>query len=218
MRSALGIALMVFFLFWHMSFPAASLSLPSSYGEDHKAVLSVRLLAGVHPAQLQLQETIASVQAVVGKEHRRPSEETVSRAWDVVLARMDIEGMARRILWRHWVRLSENERGRFRAIFADFMRRVFAKYIDFVKGAEIAYRHVAAYGAEAVVSIAVTPSGQFTQEIEIYLHRVHDSWMIYDVGVGGITLVRVYRSQLTTILEQGSFDALLAEIEKKAKN
>ncbi len=53
------------------------------------------------------------------------------------------------------------------------------------------------------------------QTIDYYLHLKNEKWMVYDVGVGGMSLVTNYRNQFDPILANGSFDRLSAILKQK---
>jgi phospholipid transport system substrate-binding protein len=49
------------------------------------------------------------------------------------------------------------------------------------------------------------------------MYRTGDGqWLVYDLVVEGVSLVANYRSQFTQMLDSGTFESLILELEKKA--
>jgi phospholipid transport system substrate-binding protein len=60
----------------------------------------------------------------------------------------------------------------------------------------------------------------FTDTIEIPIdYRMYRTeagqWMVYDIVVEGVSLVANYRSQFARMLESGSFESMIQELEQK---
>ncbi len=52
--------------------------------------------------------------------------------------------------------------------------------------------------------------------IDYRMYRTDDGqWMVYDLVVEGVSLVANYRSQFTQMMDSGTFDSLILELEKK---
>jgi phospholipid transport system substrate-binding protein len=50
------------------------------------------------------------------------------------------------------------------------------------------------------------------------MQREQDEWMVYDINIEGVSLVRNYMEQFGTILREQQYDGLIKTIEEKNKS
>lgn len=137
---------------------------------------------------------------------------------DIVTPMFDFELMARLSLGKkHWPGLSQDKKERFTELF---IKRLKASYL----------KNVTLYTEEKVF---YEPSVQVKKKIHAptYLisnnkkisilykfYKAGNNWKIYDLEIQGISIIRSYRSQLSSMLESGTVDDLLLKLENPADN
>jgi phospholipid transport system substrate-binding protein len=128
----------------------------------------------------------------------------------------DFELMARLSLGKkHWSGLSQDKKERFTELF---IKRLKASYLN----------NFSMYTDEKVF---FEPSVQVKKKIHTPTYLVYKDkkisllykfykgekiWKIYDLEIQGVSIIRSYRSQFSSILESGSIDDLLLKLENPA--
>ena len=138
----------------------------------------------------------------------------------------DWEGMARRALGRHWRRRSESERKEFTEMFSDLIANTYLNTIERNLDTEIRYEGEQIEEDYATVkTIAVTNKG--TEVPIVYWVRKADvpnpppatgtrpSWLVYDVQIEGVSMVRNYRSQFNEVIVGSSYAKLVDRLKTK---
>jgi len=137
---------------------------------------------------------------------------------DIVTPMFDFELMARLSLGKkHWPGLSQDKKERFTELF---IKRLKASYLN----------NFTLYTDEKVF---YEPSVQVKKKIHAptYLvskdkkisilykfYKAEKNWKIYDLEIQGVSIIRSYRSQFSSILESGTVDDLLLKLENPADN
>lgn len=68
---------------------------------------------------------------------------------------------------------------------------------------------------EVTVRSQIKKPGAQPIPIDYSLHRAEDGWKVFDVSVGGISLVTNYRGSFTSEIKQGGIDGLLKTLQEK---
>jgi phospholipid transport system substrate-binding protein len=51
--------------------------------------------------------------------------------------------------------------------------------------------------------------------VHYIMQKEHDRWMVYDINIEGVSLIRNYMEQFRTILRQEEYEGLIQIIEQK---
>jgi phospholipid transport system substrate-binding protein len=137
---------------------------------------------------------------------------------DIVTPMFDFELMARLSLGKkHWPGLSQDKKERFTELF---IKRLKASYLN----------NFTLYTDEKVFyepSVQVkkkihTPTYLVSKDKKISIlykfYKAEKNWKIYDLEIQGVSIIRSYRSQFSSILESGTVDDLLLKLENPADN
>jgi phospholipid transport system substrate-binding protein len=135
---------------------------------------------------------------------------------DIITPMFDFELMARLSLGKkHWSGLSQDKKERFTELF---IKRLKASYLN----------NFSMYTDEKVFfepSVQVkkkihTPTYLVSKDKKISIlykfYKGEKIWKIYDLEIQGVSIIRSYRSQFSSILESGSIDDLLLKLENPA--
>jgi phospholipid transport system substrate-binding protein len=57
--------------------------------------------------------------------------------------------------------------------------------------------------------------GQPPLSVDYAMRRTTDGWKIYDIVVGGVSLVLTYRSEFDNVVRQSGVDGLIAKLAEK---
>lgn len=121
-------------------------------------------------------------------------------------------------LGRYWRKLSPAEKDEFVGLFSDLLKTTYIGRVDEYSGETVNYKKEILLGSKALVKTVVNSKGK---EIPVDYKMINRDgrWRVYDVIVEGVSMVRNYRSQFSSILRKKKFAELLDQIRDKiAKN
>lgn len=176
------------------------------------ALLAGATLAGEGPAgqlQVSLDAVIATLQdSSLAPEARR------RRITDLIQRRFDFRAMSQRALSTNWRKASETQRRQFvdkfsRLVLATYMGRIEAYTDERVK-----FVGERVKGNKAEVSTLVV-SDNTEIPIRYKMRRKGDDWLVYDVVIEEVSLIRNYRSSYRDIVKKEGIAGLLARMDEK---
>ncbi len=144
------------------------------------------------------------------KEYPQDTQDRREKIRAVVDKCFDFDGISRLALGPQWHNQPPEKQREFAR---EFSRLLFSKYIETIDNyanQNITYSQ-RRIGPEHVVVEALIGG----QAIDYALHFKNGNWTIYDVSVGGLSLVINYRRQFDQMLANGSFDNLLINLKQK---
>jgi phospholipid transport system substrate-binding protein len=148
-----------------------------------------------------------------GKEENR--DELADKVGGTVRKMFDWEAVARSSLSTHWRDLTRAQQEEFTGLFAEFMERSYSEKLDDYSGEEIVYLREEIEGDRArVIGRFITRKKQEIP-VEYRMRKKDGEWLIYDVLIEGVSLVRNYRVQFNDIIVKSSYEELLKRIREK---
>ncbi len=132
----------------------------------------------------------------------------------VIAAHFDYGEMSKRTLATHWKPLSETERKEFVELFKAFLSDRYAAKIEGYSGEQVLYLSERLSDGYAEVRTKLT-SSKLEVPMDYRLIAREGTWYAYDVIVDGVSLVKNYRSQFTTIIADSSFQELLRRLRER---
>ena len=162
-----------------------------------------------HIASLQ---QVLSDQSLAGK-HQFLQRRKLER---VILEKLfDFEEMARRSLGANGRRY-EDRLGEFTPLFVDLLEHVYMGELEENGDAKIQYVRETNVGDKIVeidTKTRLRDGSEYSVDYKLLLSPA--GWRVYDVIVGGISLVENYRAQFERVLRKKSFDELLQDLRNK---
>ena len=167
--------------------------------------------------ELQLKSSIDKLLLVLRDENLKGSEKKQlrrERIAEVVFMQFNMQRMAKLSLGRGWRDLDTAQRDHFVEDFRKLLAKSYVATIDGYAGEKISYIKEIIKGDKAEVRTLVIGSGK---EIPLnYKLKLKDGrWLIYDVIIENVSLVRNYRSQFIPIIKKSGYAGLVKQIEKK---
>ncbi|MGE0825204.1 MAG: phospholipid-binding protein MlaC [Candidatus Binatia bacterium] len=141
----------------------------------------------------------------------------IEKVKDIVFPHIDASEFARRCLGAQWQKLNETQRQQFIDLFTTLVEKSYGGMLDrYPKGVRFTYDQERIDGRYAQVDTRIQFPNQDKQVVVSYsLHQKDGTWLIYDVAVENISMVRNYRNQFQRILNRSSFEDLVAAIRRK---
>lgn len=137
----------------------------------------------------------------------------------IVSDHFDMREMAKRSLAKYWKRRTTEEKDAFVVLYGQLIKNTYIERLRSFSGSQDGTRFdkEIVRGTKGVVSSLVW---QNNQEISVVykLYQKKDIWLVYDVIIEGVSLVRNYRSQFAQIIQKDGYEALVSKIQEKLTN
>lgn len=167
----------------------------------------------------QLRNDIDAIISIIKIADLEPKEKA-ERVTTLVRRRFDFTTMSRLVLAVNWRHASEEQKARFSELFADLLEANYrGRMEDYI--AEYSDEHVR-YVSEMlkedralVETLLVTDTREFP--ISYKMLRKGEEWLIYDVSIEGVSLVRNFRSTYDEIVRREGIEGLLTRMEDKIR-
>ena len=138
------------------------------------------------------------------------------RIAEVVFLQFNMRRMAKLSLGRDWRNLSVAERDHFTELFRKLLEKSYVDTIDGYADEQISYRKEIIKGDKAEVRTMVISESRKVEIPLNYKLQIKDGrWLVYDVIIENVSLVRNYRSQFGPIMKKRGFSELIIQMEKK---
>jgi phospholipid transport system substrate-binding protein len=189
--------------------------LPRSLAVLAVAWLAVTAVTG--PVTDQLRRSIERVTAILADPALRDTAMTTRRRTavrEVMDEAIDFTEAGKRALGPHWRSRSEAERAEFVTLFKDLVEYAYILRIEPYAGEKVVYAGESVEDDQATLRTRIE-ARQGDVAVDYRLHRVGDRWLVYDVSVGGVSLVANYRTQFNTIIQTSSYRELVARIRTR---
>ncbi len=188
-------------------------------------VLSVLLLPLSGPAaeknsgpQAQLEVSVNHFLDVLkDPELKKPGREEERRQKVIKLAfgQFDMPRMAMLSLGRGWKKLSPEERREFTGLFKELLTKSYISMIDNYSGEKVVFTREEVRGKKAEVRSKVISSNRETPIFYRLKLEPDGRWLIYDVIIENVSLVRNYRSQFAPLMRKEGYAGLRQQMLKK---
>jgi phospholipid transport system substrate-binding protein len=138
---------------------------------------------------------------------------------DTASERFDWQEMARRSLAKHWQQRTDEEKREFVPLFTDLLEQAYMNRIENYSGDKVSYDGEKVKGEYSLVKVRIYTSKQTNIPVVYRLRKKDSQWLIYDISIEGVSLVKNYRKQFDSVILSSSYEGLLEKLkEKAAKN
>jgi len=136
------------------------------------------------------------------------------RLIDVSRERFDFNEMSKRVLGKTWRKLGKEERSEFADLFTHLLQFAYMGKLEDYTGQSIVFKHQRIRGRKAEVKTEIVDPQKPVAVTYIMLLE-GDQWMVYDVVIEGVSLVRNYMEQFREILRKEKYSGLVKRIKTK---
>lgn len=152
-----------------------------------------------------------SLKAPDKKEERR------AKIFAVLEERFDFEQMGKWALGANWKGLSQQERDEFVKTFSELIEKSYILKIERYSNEKIEFKDERTKGKYYYVYTDVI-SGDKTIPVNYSLYPKGDQWLVYDVVIEGVSLVKNYRTQFDEIIRKEKFAGLMDKLKKQVSD
>ncbi|HKL27468.1 MAG TPA: ABC transporter substrate-binding protein [Desulfuromonadales bacterium] len=179
----------------------------------------VMLLVGGQPAfgatgpQTQLEKSVNQILQLL-RDETLQDDVRKKQITDLVRQRFTLRVMSQYVLGPQWRTTSEEERERFVTLFSDLLEASYVDKINAYNDEEVSFVGEQIRENRASVETLIL-TGSKEIPIEYRLVDANGEWLVYDVIVEGVSLVRNYRSSYREIVRKDGMAKLLDRMEEK---
>ncbi len=135
---------------------------------------------------------------------------------DIVTPMFDFELMARLSLGKkHWPGLPQDKKERFTELFIKRLKASYLNNFNLYTNEKVIYEP-SVQVKKKIHAQTYLVSKDKNISILYKLYKAENSWKIYDLEIQGVSIIRSYRSQFSSILKSGTIDDLLLKLEDPA--
>ncbi len=171
--------------------------------------------AAPNPTQ-QLKPFLKKVTTVLSDEENKNLTPTEVRDLliDIAQERFDFQEMSKRVLGRQWRNIDEEQKQYVTELFTQLLQHAYTGKIKEYNEQEIEYIKERIRGKRAEVQTLLVDTSISIPVSYIMLLK-GDQWMVYDIIVEGVSLVRNYKEQFDQVIASEGYDMLVKRVEEK---
>jgi phospholipid transport system substrate-binding protein len=163
--------------------------------------------------QGQLKATVDRVFAIL-KDESAPIEVRREELASLVQARFDLPTIARWVMGPYWREAGERERQRFIELFPELIKATYLGRVKRYNNEKVVFVREEVDGDRALVETRVL-TARADVPVDYRLMKRGEEWLVYDVIIENISMVRNYRSTYTEIIRRDGLDGILRQMEDK---
>jgi phospholipid transport system substrate-binding protein len=166
-----------------------------------------------------VKNTITDVLSILGNEAlKQPSrsEERRRQIEQVIRHRVKFGQMAQHSLGAPWTRLSYTEQQEFVGLFVELIRERVANKIDQFNDEQVLY--LIEQREDSFAQVRTNLIGpKIDTPLDIRLENQSGEWLVYDVVIDGVSIVRNYRTQFSQIIRDNTYAGLLEKMKQRVQ-
>lgn len=167
-----------------------------------------------------LEPVLKDLTDVLADETLKGSEHLVERREKImsqIKRGFDFREMSKRVVGKTWKTLQEKDRSYFTELMTKLLENVYIGKLEGYSGQGVEYVDEKVKGNRAQVSTMVL-SGEAKIPVHYMMKNNNETWMVYDINIEGVSLIRNYRQQFKSILKKDKFAGLVKELEDKNRS
>ncbi|GAB1410908.1 ABC transporter substrate-binding protein [Desulfovibrionales bacterium] len=182
--------------------------------------VSVSVCAAMETPTQYIQKTVDSVISVLTDDRYAATEaqdEKYVQLAQIVDTFFDAQELSRRALGQYWRLFDARQQAEFQTLFLELIKQVYLKKSITYSGEKVMYNQEF-LKSESLAEVATTLVANNTNtSIIYYMTRPAPTtpWKVYDVSVENVSLIKNYRSQFQSILQNNPPEKLLAILREK---
>jgi len=165
----------------------------------------------------QLRPFISKVVAILTDENLALESNRSERRALVLAAsheRFDFHEMSQKVLGEEWNKLTGQEQKEFVDMFIKILEHAYTTKIEGYSRQKVVYEGQRIKGDRALVN-TVLVENDVSLPVSYVMILKDKEWMVYDVVVDGVSLVRNYQDQFSQILKEEGYTGLMKRLEEK---
>lgn len=178
-----------------------------------------------HPAEDLVKRVTEDLLAVLDSPEAKKDKSVVRTAVDKeVLPHIDFELMTKLTVNKHWKTANAEQRQSLVSEFRDLLLNTYTKAFDEYSGQTLEFlpyqENESRPDRAEVKTLFMDPGASADIPVDYKLRKQKESgaWVIYDIEVENISLVRGFKSDFINQIQKGGIDSLIDALRKKNGN
>jgi phospholipid transport system substrate-binding protein len=165
-------------------------------------------------ARQMLIERDKQIKELLGPKGTEFSDEVREQVKDIINDVIDYRAMAAHALQSTWDELSEDKKNEFVDVFSTIVRDQSLNSLDIYR-AEVTYEEFEIDGNVVRATTIATLENVRTPVIYV-MEKRGDEWFVVDMSVDNVSTADSYRRSFQNIIRRRGYDALLANLKRRA--
>ncbi|PID41237.1 MAG: organic solvent tolerance ABC transporter substrate-binding protein [Proteobacteria bacterium] len=140
-----------------------------------------------------------------------------SRIMETISSGFDFQEMSRRVLGKTWNRITPEQQDYFVQQMTKLLENVYIGKLEGYSGQTIEFVEERIKGSRAQVTTLIQSEGGAIP-IHYIMRETKGSWMVYDINIEGVSLIRNYMEQFKSIIRKEKYEGLIKVIEDKNRS
>ncbi len=162
-------------------------------------------------------EVVSIIQKDITDGDRR---KIVALIEEKVLPHFNFAAMTSSAVGRNWDKASIEQKSRLTDEFRTLLVRTYASSLAAYSGQRFDFRPLRAKptDTDVTVNVRVLQSGTQPVQIDYDMEKRANGWKVWDVRVGGISLVANYRTEFDNLVRESGVEGLIKALQNKNKS
>lgn len=155
---------------------------------------------------------------IIVKDSKLSKNEKANEIISLMNSAFDYTLMSKLSLGRTWKKISKEERIEFIKIFTQIMKNSYVDKLDLYTDELVKITGIEEPKRNRLILKTQLVGNDAKHDINYKFYKVKnaiDTWLIYDVDLIGVSIIRTYQSQFKGFLKDKTFQELLANLKTK---
>ena len=154
------------------------------------------------------------------KAVREDTRKVITLIETKVLPHFNFQAMTASAVGRNWDKASADQKGRLVEEFKTLLVRTYASALSAYSNQKFDFRPLRAKptDTDVTVNVRVLQAGAQPVTIDYDMEKRPNGWKVWDVRVGGISLVANYRTEFDNLVREGGLEGLVKALQTKNKS
>jgi len=150
-------------------------------------------------------------ESLKGTDHRAERRTLIMKE---ITNGFDFREMSRRVLGRTWNTITPEQQDYFVGQMTKLLENVYVGKLETYTGQTVEFVEERIKGNRAQVTTLIEDQG-VKMPVHYIMQKTGNKWMVYDINIEGVSLIRNYTEQFRSILKQKDYEGLIKTIEEK---
>jgi phospholipid transport system substrate-binding protein len=167
-----------------------------------------------------LKPVMAELAAILGDAALKGDEHLVERRARIMSSikrGFNFREMSKRVLGRTWQTISGAEQDKFTELMTKLLENVYIGKLEGYSESSVEFVAENVRDTRAQVTTLIENNGE-KLPVHYIMQLEGPTWMVYDINIEGVSLVRNYQQQFSSILRKDKYDGLVKIIEEKNRS
>jgi phospholipid transport system substrate-binding protein len=168
----------------------------------------------------ELKPVLSDLTAVLADESMKGTDHLEERRDKIMLLikrGFDFREMSKRVLGKTWRQIDDQEKDNFTTLMTKLLENVYIGKLESYSGQQIEFVAEKVKGKRAQITTLVE-NGNAKIPVHYIMRKTDSGWLVYDINIEGVSLVRNYQEQFKSILRKEDYKGLVKVLEDKNRS